>query len=113
MPLTIVEIERDPYYKKGIEIGLKQGIEKGLKQGIEKGIELGLKQGIEKGIEQGIERGRREGIELGMERGRREGEYRKAIETARRMYEEGIRDIVFISRITGIGVDRLREILRV
>jgi len=96
MPLTIVEIERDPYYKKGIEIGLKQGIEKGLKQGIEKGIELGLKQGIEQGIE----------------RGRREGEYRKAIETAVRMYEEGIRDIVFISRITGIGVDRLKEILK-
>jgi hypothetical protein len=77
MPLTIVEIERDPYYKKGIEIGLKQGIEKG--------IELGLKQGIERG----------------------------KIETAVRMYEEGIRDIGFISRITGIGVERLREILRV
>jgi flagellar biosynthesis/type III secretory pathway protein FliH len=85
MPLTIVEIERDPYYKRGIE----------------RGIELGLKQGIEKGIEQGIERGRRE------------GEYRKAIKTARKMYEEGIRDVVFISRITGIEIDRLREILRV
>ena len=97
MPLTIVEIERDPYYKKGIEIGLKQGIERG--------IELGLRQGIEKGIEQGIERGRREGIEQGIERGK--------IETAVRMYEEGIKDIGFISRITGIGVDRLREILRI
>ena len=93
MPLTIVEIENDPYYKKGIE----------------RGIELGLKQGIEKGIEQGIERGKREGIELGMERGIERGK----IETARRMYEEGIRDIVFISRITGIVVERLREILRV
>ena len=65
MPLTIVEIERDPYYKKGIEIGLREGIERG------------------------------------------------KIETAVRMYEEGIRDIVFISRITGIGVERLREILKI
>ena len=97
MPLTIVEIERDPYYKKGIEIGLRQGIEKGIEQGIERGrkegIEFGLKQGIEFGLKQGIERGK--------------------IETAVRMYEEGIRDIGFISRITGIGVERLREILRV
>jgi hypothetical protein len=69
MPLTIVEIENDPYYKKGIELGLKQGIEK--------------------------------------------GEYKKAIETARRMYEEGIRDIAFISRITGIDVERLRAVLKV
>ena len=44
-------------------------------------------------------------MERGIERGK--------IETARRMYEEGIRDVVFISRITGIGVERLREILRV
>ena len=29
-----------------------------------------------------------------------------------RMYEEGIRDIGFISRITGIGVERLREIFK-
>jgi predicted transposase YdaD len=67
MPLTIVEIEKDPYYKRGLK--------------------------------RGIERGRREGIEQGK------------IEIARRMYEEGIRDIGFISRITGIGIDKLREIL--
>jgi predicted transposase/invertase (TIGR01784 family) len=89
MPLTIVEIEKDPYYKKGIRRGAKAGLKRGIKRG--------------------IERGRREGIELGMERGIERGK----IETARRMYEEGIRDIVFISRITGIGVERLREILRV
>ena len=105
MPLTIVEIERDPYYKKGIEIGLKQGIEKGLKQGIERGIELGLKQGIEEGIRRGARAGLKRGIERGIER--------EKVKTARRMYEEGIKDIGFISRITGIGVDRLREILRI
>ena len=81
MPLTIVNVEKDPYYRRGI----KRGIERGRREG----MEHGLKQGIERGIERG------------------------KIETARRMYEEGIKDIVFISRITGIGVDRLREILRV
>jgi hypothetical protein len=104
MPLTIVEIERDPYYKKGIEIGLRQGIEKGIEQGIERGrkegIEFGLKQGIEFGLKQGIEKGLKQGIERGK------------IETAVRMYEGGIRDIVFISRITGISVERLKEILK-
>ena len=109
MPLTIVDVERDPYYKRGVEQGIELGIEQGIEKGIEKGIRRGARAGLKRGIKRGIERGRREGIELGMERGIERGK----IETARRMYEEGIKDIVFISRITGIGVDRLREILRV
>ena len=93
MPLTIVDVERDPYYKRGVEHGIELGIEKGIEKGIRRGARAGLKRGIEKGIEKGIER--------------------EKVKTARRMYEEGIKDIVFISRITGIGVERLREILRV
>ena len=88
MPLTIVDVERDPYYKRGVEHGIELGIEKGIEKGIRRGARAGLKRGIERGIE------------------------REKVKTARRMYEEGIRDIVFISRITGIVVDRLREILR-
>jgi hypothetical protein len=97
MPLTIVDVERDPYYKRGVE----------------RGIELGIEQGIELGIEQGIEKGIRRGARAGLKRGIERGIEREKVKTARRMYEEGIRDIVFISRITGIVVDRLREILRV
>ena len=89
MPLTIVDVERDPYYKRGVEHGIELGIEKGIEKGIRRGARAGLKRGIERGIE------------------------REKVKTARRMYEEGIRDVVFISRITGIGVERLREILRV
>ena len=33
MPLTIVDVEKDPYYKRGIELGLKQGIEQGIEKG--------------------------------------------------------------------------------
>ena len=105
MPLTIVDVERDPYYKRGVERGIELGIEKG----IERGRREGMEQGIELGIEKGIRRGARAGLKRGIERGIE----REKVKTARRMYEEGIRDIVFISRITGIGVERLREILRV
>ena len=45
----IIEKERDPLYKDGLE----KGIEKGIKKGLEKGIEKGIKKGIEKGIKKG------------------------------------------------------------
>ena len=93
MPLTIVDVERDPYYKRGVEHGIELGIMQGIERGIEKGIRRGARAGLKRGIERGIER--------------------EKVKTARRMYEEGIRDIVFISRITGVSVERLREILRV
>ena len=56
MPLTITQemIQQDPFYKKGLEKGIKQGLEKGIKQGLEKGI----KQGLEKGIKQGLKKGK-------------------------------------------------------
>ena len=74
MPLTIVEIEKDPYYKKGIRRGVRVGLKRGLKRGIERGIERGIKKGIEKGIEKGIKKG----IE------------REKVETARRLYKMGL-----------------------
>jgi flagellar biosynthesis/type III secretory pathway protein FliH len=46
--------------------------------------ERALEEGIEQGIEQGIEKGIEKGIEQGMERGRLEGEFRKALDTAKR-----------------------------
>jgi len=102
MPLTIVEIEKDPYYKKGVrrgvKVGLKRGIERGLKRGIERGIERGLKQGIELGIKQGIERGRRE------------GEYRKAIETARKLYKMGL-SLEKISEAVNLPLDEVKKML--
>jgi len=66
MPLTIVEIEKDPYYKKGVRVGLK--------------------------------------------RGRREGEYRKAIETARRLYKMGL-SLEKISEAINLPLDEVRRVL--
>jgi predicted transposase/invertase (TIGR01784 family) len=36
MPLTIVEVEKDPYYKKGIRRGVRVGLKRGIKKGIER-----------------------------------------------------------------------------
>ena len=82
MPLTIVEIEKDPYYKKGAR----------------RGVRVGLKRGIERGIKRGIERGRRE------------GEYRKAIETAKRLYKMGL-SLEKISEAVNLPLDEVRGVL--
>ena len=70
--------------------------------------ERALEEGIEQGIEQGIERGIEKGIEQGIERGRLEGEFRKALETARKMSEEGD-TLEKILRITGLSEKELGE----
>ena len=44
MPLTIVEVEKDPYYKKGIRRGVRVGLKRGLKRGIERGIKKGIER---------------------------------------------------------------------
>jgi predicted transposase/invertase (TIGR01784 family) len=54
----------------------------------------------EKGIEKGFEKGIEEGIE--------KGEFRKSLETARKMLEEGD-SITKILRITGLSEDDLRK----
>jgi predicted transposase/invertase (TIGR01784 family) len=63
---------------------------------------------LEEGIEQGIELGIEKGIEQGVERGRLEGEFRKALETALKMREDGD-SIEKILRITGLSERELRE----
>jgi predicted transposase/invertase (TIGR01784 family) len=70
MPLTIVEIEKDPYYKKGV----------------------------------------RRGVKVGLKRGRREGEYRKAIETAKRLYKMGL-SLEKISEAINLPLDEVRRVL--
>ncbi len=50
MPL-IIDKEKDPLYKEGIEIGIKEGIEKGLREGLIKGKEEALKEGIKLALE--------------------------------------------------------------
>jgi predicted transposase/invertase (TIGR01784 family) len=62
----------------------------------ERALEEGIEQGIEKGIEQGIERGRLE------------GEFRKALDTARKMKVDGD-TIERIMRITELSESNLRE----
>jgi predicted transposase/invertase (TIGR01784 family) len=62
----------------------------------------------ERALEEGIELGIEKGIEQGVERGRLEGEFRKALETALKMREDGD-SIEKISRITGLSERELRE----
>ena len=58
----------------------------------EQGLEKGLEQGIEKGLEQGIEK----------------GEFKKALEAAGKMREEGFH-LDQISRITGLSPKELKD----
>ena len=62
--------------------------------------ELGLARGLEQGIEKGIEKGIEQGIE--------QGEYKKALETARKMLTEGFKQDQII-RITGLSPDDLKK----
>jgi hypothetical protein len=57
--------------------------------------EMGIKDGIQQGIQQGF----------------REGEYRKAIEIARALYELGV-DLEKIKRATKLSIDELKRILK-
>ena len=45
MPITI-DLEKDPYYLRGIEKGKIEGRIEGIKEGIEKGIEEGIREAI-------------------------------------------------------------------
>ena len=58
----------------------------------------------ERALEEGIE----QGIEQGMERGRLEGEFRKALDTAKRLHEKKF-SILEIQEITGLSESILRE----
>ena len=68
--------------------------------------EMGIKDGIQQGIQQGIQRGIKQGIQQGF----REGEYKKAIEIARALYELGV-DLEKIKRATKLSIDELKRIL--
>jgi len=58
----------------------------------------------ERALEEGIE----QGIEQGIERGRLEGEFRKALDTAKRLHEKKF-SILEIQEITGLSESILRE----
>ena len=60
--------------------------------------EMGIKDGIQQGIQRGIQQGFRE------------GEYKKAIEIARALYELGV-DLEKIKRATKLSIDELKRIL--
>lgn len=60
-------------------------------------LEKGIKQGIEKGIEKGIKKGRKEGVEKGV------------ITTAVNMLKEGS-EVEFISRVTGLPIEKIIEL---
>ncbi|MGC8765522.1 MAG: hypothetical protein ACP5QT_06520, partial [Brevinematia bacterium] len=56
---------------------------------------------IKKGVEQGLQQGLQQGLS--------KGEYKKAIETAKRMLERGS-DIEFIADVTGLSIEEVEKI---
>lgn len=50
-----------------------------------------------------------EGIEIGREEGREEGEMKKAVVTAKTALEEGL-PIELISKLTGLGIEKIEEL---
>ncbi|RME89592.1 MAG: hypothetical protein D6767_08185, partial [Candidatus Hydrogenedentota bacterium] len=59
-------------------------------------------------VQQGLEQGLQQGLEQGLEQGLQQGEYKKAIETARRMKDLGA-EIDFILKATGLTEKDLKE----
>ena len=86
--LNIWEVRRDMF-----RIDVKDSV--AFKEMYEMGIKDGIQQGIQRGIQQGF----------------REGEYKKAIEIARALYELGV-DLEKIKRATKLSVDELKRILK-
>ena len=76
----------------------------------EKSITKAKREGLEQGFEKGIEKGIEQGIEKGIERGRREGEYKKAIETARRLHQIGL-SLEEISDAINLSLDEIKKTL--
>jgi predicted transposase/invertase (TIGR01784 family) len=62
----------------------------------------------EKGIEKGFEKGIEEGIEKGFEKGIEKGEFRKSLETARKMKDKKFSSYEIMD-ITGLSEDDLRK----
>ena len=85
----IIEKERDPLYKDGLE----RGREEGIKKGIEKGIERGIERGIEKGQKQGIQKGSRE----------------TKISIAKAMIKQQM-SIEMISKLTGLSKEEVEKL---
>ena len=67
-----------------------QGEQRGLQQGIEQGIERGIQQGLARGIEQ--------------------GEYKRALEDARRMLKTGKLSPEEIADITQLSLDEIQQL---
>jgi flagellar biosynthesis/type III secretory pathway protein FliH len=85
-------IRADKNYAYELAAKFEQGLEKGMEQGMEKGMEQGMEKGMEKGMEQGIEK----------------GEFKKALETARKMRKKGFSNHE-ISELTGLSGIQLKE----
>ena len=73
-------------YDTDIAVQREEAFEEGLSQGIEQGINQGISQGIEQGIEQ------------------------KALETAKKMLENGI-SLEIITQCTGLSLEKLEDLI--
>ena len=67
-------------------------------------------QGEQRGLQQGIEQGIEQGIQQGLARGIEQGEYKRALEAARRMLQAKLGTAEQIADITQLSIEEIRQL---
>ncbi|KHO02219.1 transposase (plasmid) [Rickettsia felis str. LSU] len=70
-----------------------------------------IDEGVQKGMVQGMQIGRNEGMQIGEARGMQIGEAKRTMEVAKNMLNAGS-DISFISKVTGLSISELNQLLK-
>ena len=74
-------------------------------------IEVQREEAFEKGVSKGIQQGLQQGIQQGLQQGVSQGEYQAKIETAKNMLAESLGSLEQISKITGLSVDEITNLM--
>lgn len=90
----LVEEFKGFWIEDGLAEGRQRGLEEGLAQGREEGLERGRREGLERGRLEGLEAGRQQGLE----------------EAARGLLRQGSFSPDDIAGLTGLPVERVREL---
>ena len=90
-------MEKDNYQKSVLEY-----------EDVKRAVEYARETAAKVFFEKGMEKGREEGMQQGMEKGREEG-MKALLQTVQNLLAKGM-SVTEVSEVTGLGVDRIREI---
>ena len=92
----LTAMEKDNYQKSVLEY-----------EDVKRAVEYARETAAKVFFEKGMEKGREEGMQQGMEKGREEG-MKALLQTVQNLLAKGM-SVTEVSEVTGLGVDRIRE----